>query len=102
ADATPNLNPTRQIRRMVPVQQGQFELEVNAAVLEELVKNLEMARLGLSKETPLIEIIDAPVLPLKKDNDRLFLLPILGGLLAVCCGVIYLLMRRTVRLALQE
>lgn len=101
-DATPNLNPTRQVRRMVPVQQGQFEMEVNAAVLEELVKNLEMARLGLSKETPLIEIIDAPILPLKKNDEKMFLVPVMGGLLALLLGVVYLLMRRTVLLALRD
>eukprot|EP01132_Coremiostelium_polycephalum_P012171 gene12171-14885_t len=36
ADATPNLNPTRQIQRIAPVQKSQFSAESNKAILGEL------------------------------------------------------------------
>src|SRR5690606_27628587 len=51
-DATPNLNPTRQVLR-TPVQRSQFSAEANRAILMELIKNLEMAKMALRKETPL-------------------------------------------------
>jgi hypothetical protein len=44
ADATPNLNPTRQVQRVVPAQQSQFTVETNKAVLGELIKNLELSK----------------------------------------------------------
>ena len=69
ADATPNLNPTRQIQRVEPVQRAQFSAETNKLILNELVKNLELSKMSLMKEAPLIQVIDQPVYPL--DMDRL-------------------------------
>jgi len=68
ADATPNLNPTRQIQRVAPAQRAQFSAETNKAVLGELVKNLEMTKMALLKETPLIQVIDVPIFPLKREK----------------------------------
>jgi hypothetical protein len=62
-DATPNLNPTRQVLR-APVQRSQFSAETNKTILTEVVKNLELAKLNLMRETPLIQVIDSPVYPL--------------------------------------
>lgn len=62
-DATPNLNVTRMILR-APAQRSQFNAEANKAILGELVKNLEIAKVSLRRETPLIQIIDAPIFPL--------------------------------------
>jgi len=66
ADATPNLNITRQVQRVAPAQQSQFSAETNRAVLGEMLKNLELSKITILKETPLIQIIDQPVFPLEK------------------------------------
>jgi hypothetical protein len=66
ADATPNLNPTRQLQRAAPMQRSQFSAETNKAILAELVKNLELSKIALLKETPLIQIVDAPQYPLER------------------------------------
>ena len=66
-DATPNLNSSKQVLRS-PVQRSQFNAETNKAVLEELVKNLELSKMALRKETPLIQVIDQPILPLAKEK----------------------------------
>lgn len=68
ADATPNLNPTRQIQRIAPTQRSQFSAETNKAILAEMVKNLEMTKMSLLRETPLIQVIDQPVYPLNIDR----------------------------------
>lgn len=68
ADATPNANPTRQVQRVAPIQKAQFSAETNKAILAEMVKNLEMSKMSLMKETPLIEIIDGPIYPLHKER----------------------------------
>jgi len=67
ADATPNLNPTRQTQRVAPVQRSQFSAETNKTVLATLVQNLELAKIALRKETPLIQVIDEPIFPLEMD-----------------------------------
>lgn len=67
ADATPNLNQTRQILR-TPAQRSQINAEANKAILTQLVQNLELAKISLRRETPLIQIIDSPVLPLPKQQ----------------------------------
>lgn len=64
-DATPNLNPTRQAQRLVPTQRSQFSAETNKAILGQLVQNLELSKMALLKEAPLIEEIDTPIYPLK-------------------------------------
>lgn len=60
-----NVNPTRQIVR-TGIQRKQVDAQVNGALYTELVKNLELSKLTLRKETPLIQIIDPPMFPLEK------------------------------------
>lgn len=65
-DATPNLNPTRQAQRLVPTQKLQISAEANRAILTELVKNLEMSKMGLLQDSPLIQQVDSPIYPLEQ------------------------------------
>lgn len=64
-DFNPDANPARQILK-VPSQRRQIDAEANKAILTELVKTLEMSKVSLRKETPLIQLIDQPILPLEK------------------------------------
>lgn len=95
-DATPNLNITRQAQRVAPVQRAQFTAETNKAVLGELVKNLEIAKVSLSKETPLLEVIDKPVFPLADDQENKFYYPIVMAVLAFGFTALFLLLRKSV------
>lgn len=90
-DATPNLNPTRQVQRTAPLQRSQFSVETNKVILAELLKNLEMSRMALLKETPLIQVIDRPVFPLEKKIFGKKKAIILGGLLFGFLSVLLLL-----------
>ncbi len=49
-----------------PSQRRQIDVQANTAILNELVRNLEIPKVTLRKDTPLIEIIDHPILPLMK------------------------------------
>ena len=60
-----NINPLRQLPK-ANVQKKGIDVQVNTALYGELVKNLELSRMALRKETPLIQIIDTPTLPLDK------------------------------------
>ena len=87
-----NVNPLRQVVR-VGAQRKQVDVQANAAIYGELVKHLELSKLSLRKETPLIQIIDTPKFPLeKKKMGRL-----LGGLIFAFIGgflvVAYLLIK---------
>lgn len=94
ADATPNLNPTRQVQRVVPMQRAQMSVETNKAILGELVKNLEMSKMSLRQETPLIQVIDEPLFPLEIDRFGKAKGIIVGGLIAGFLIVMVLIVRK--------
>lgn len=77
-----NLNPAL-ITKRAASQSRQVDIQANTAILSELVKNLELARVALRKETPLIQIIDRPILPLTKNRiskkKSLMLGTVVGG-----------------------
>lgn len=93
-DATPNLNPTRQMQRTVPMQRSQFSAETNKAVLGELIKNLELSKIALRKETPLIQVIDEPVFPLVKEKTGRLKGIVVGGFLGGLIICLILIIKR--------
>jgi capsular polysaccharide biosynthesis protein len=64
-DAAPNANPTLLTIR-VPSQKKQVDVQASTAIYTEIVKNLEIGKITLRQETPLIQVIDKPVLPLRE------------------------------------
>ena len=66
-DNTFMLNPALNVRR-APSARRQVDVQANTAILTELVKQSELAKVTLRKETPLIQVIDKPILPLRKEN----------------------------------
>lgn len=80
-DVTPNLNPTRQAQRLVPTQRGQFSAETNKAILSQLLQNLELGKIALLKEAPLIQKIDEPIYPLKVEKVGKIKSIILGAII---------------------
>lgn len=92
SDATPNLNTTRQILR-VPAQKSQLSAEANKAILVELVKNLELAKVSLRKETPLIQIIDKPSYPLDIDKQSKIKSALIGGIVVASLFVLIIIFK---------
>jgi len=86
-DAAPNPNPLLQTLH-VPSQRRQVDVTANTAILGELVKNLEISKMSLLQETPLIQIIDKPILPLEKSKLSKAISLIVGGIIAVILIVI--------------
>jgi hypothetical protein len=95
-DATPNLNPTRQVLR-APIQRSQFSVEANKAILVQLVQNLELSKMSLRKETPLIQVIDKPILPLDRVRLSKVKAIIVGGFIAGFLAVLCLLVQKIMR-----
>ena len=64
-DNTFMLNPALNVKK-APTARRQIDVQANTAILTELVKQSELAKVTLRKETPLIQVIDRPILPLPK------------------------------------
>ncbi|TAE10099.1 MAG: hypothetical protein EAZ47_00485 [Bacteroidetes bacterium] len=60
-----NLNPAFQQPLIAP-REKELEISSSSQALTELVKNLELSKYLLVKQTPLLQIIDTPRYPLKK------------------------------------
>ena len=92
-DMNPNANPSKMILR-APSQQRQVDVQANTAILTQLVTNLEISKVTLSKETPLIQVIDQPVFPLKKQRMGKLKSLVIGGILGGILIVSFLFLRR--------
>ena len=91
-DVNPNPNPLLQTLR-VPSQKKTVDVTANSAILSELVKNLEMAKMSLLQETPLIQVIDRPILPLEKNKLSRAISLIVGGIIAAILIIIIISLR---------
>ncbi len=81
-DATFNLNQALQVQR-ASIQQGQVQAQVLSAAYGEVIKNLEIAKITLQKETPLYQVIDEPEMPLRKMKIGKIKSLIVGSMLGV-------------------
>jgi len=95
-DNTFMLNPALNVRR-TPSARRQVDVQANTAILNELVKQTELAKVTLRKETPLIQVIDRPILPLTKERYGKAKGIIVGGFLAGILAVLSLIVRRLLR-----
>lgn len=66
----------------VPGVKRQMNVQMLTTMYGELVKNLELSKFALSREEPLIQVIDKPILPLKKEKFGKAKGIVLGGFLA--------------------
>jgi uncharacterized protein involved in exopolysaccharide biosynthesis len=95
-DNTFMLNPALNVRR-APSARRQVDVQANTAILTELVKQTELAKVTLRKETPLIQVIDRPILPLPKERFGKAKGLVIGGFLAGFLTVLGLIVRRLLR-----
>ncbi|OXA71452.1 lipopolysaccharide biosynthesis protein [Flavobacterium aquidurense] len=100
-DNTFNLNPAMNVRR-APSSRRQVDVQANTAILTELVKQSEMAKVTLRKDTPLIQVIDKPILPLPKEKFGRLKGLIYGGFISGFLVVIFLVIRKFLKLLLNK
>lgn len=92
-DNTFNLNPALNVKR-TPSARRQVDVQANTAILTELVKQTELAKVVLRKETPLIQIIDKPIFPLKKTKLGKLKGIVIGGVFGGVLILFVLIIRR--------
>jgi hypothetical protein len=95
-DNTFNLNPALNVRR-APSARRQVDVQANTAILTELVKQSELAKVTLRKETPLIQVIDKPILPLPKERFGRVKGMIMGGLSLGFLSIFFLIINRLLK-----
>lgn len=88
-----NMNPALNIKG-APSKRMQIDVQANTAILTNLVVQLELAKITLRKETPLIQLIDKPILPLEKEKFGKLKSIILGGFLSGFLFILYLIFGR--------
>jgi hypothetical protein len=96
SDNVYNLNPALNVKR-TPSTRRQVDVQANTAILTQLVAQLELSKVSLRKETPLVQLIDRPILPLEKDKVGRLKSLVLGGFLAGFLTVLYLVFGRLYR-----
>jgi len=96
SDNVYNLNPALNVKR-TPSIRRQVDVQANTAILTQLVAQLEMSKVSLRKETPLVQLIDRPILPLEKDKVGRLKSLVLGGFLAGFLTVLYLVIGQLYR-----
>ncbi|WP_406844519.1 Wzz/FepE/Etk N-terminal domain-containing protein [Flavobacterium soyae] len=94
-DNTFNLNPALNVRR-TPSARRQVDIQANTAILTELVKQTELAKVALRKETPLIQIIDSPILPLYKEHIGKLKGLIIGSFIVAFLTVAFLVFKKII------
>ena len=95
-DNTFMLNPALNVNR-APSAKRQVDVQANTAILTELVKQTELAKVTLRKETPLIQIIDSPILPLPKEKFGKAKGILIGGIIVGLFSVFVLILRFVIR-----
>ena len=89
SDNVYNLNPAFNVKRTLSTKR-QVDVQANTAILTQLVTQLELSKVSLRKETPLVQLIDRPILPLEMEKLDSITSLMLGGLLSGFLTVLYL------------
>ena len=101
AISTVNINQAFQTAA-VPRLKQESDAKLYVTVYAEILKNLETLKLDLARETPLVQIIDEPDLPLKKDKLGIIKGVLLGGIIGVVLILFFLISYNFVNLLIKE
>lgn len=85
-----NVNPSKRIAG-VPSEMKMRDKSVLLAMYTEVAKNLEISKVSLMQETPIIQIVDQPILPLEKIKTRKITGIFFGGISALIFVILALI-----------
>ena len=100
-DQIPNPNPLLQLGT-VESKSSQVDVQASIAVYEEIVKNLEVAKINHRNNSPLIQIIDSPRFPLEESRIKLGVGIVVGAFLFFIFAIFYIYLTSLVRVHLQK
>jgi hypothetical protein len=96
-----NLNPAKRVAT-VGMEVGSRDKLVIQTIYGEVIKNLEMSRMAMAQEMPLIQIVDKPILPLHKKKVGKAKGIVLGGIFGGFLICILLIILETYRKMITE
>ncbi|SFB58159.1 GumC domain-containing protein [Algoriphagus aquimarinus] len=100
-DRVPNANPLLSTGT-IETKKRQIDVQATGAVYEEIVKNLEIAKVNHRNNSPLIQIIDSPRFPLKRSEIRLVKGMVLGCIIVGLLTLFVFYFRRLYQKHVQE
>lgn len=100
-DRVPNANPLLS-SATIESKKKQIDVQATGAVYEEIVKNLEIAKVNHRNNSPLIQIIDSPRLPLERSEIRLVKGMVLGCAIVGMLTLMWVYFRRLYQKHVQE
>lgn len=100
-DRVPNANPLLSTAT-IESRKRQIDVQATGAVYQEIVKNLEIAKVNHRNNSPLIQIIDSPRFPLRRTEIRLVKGMVLGAILTGLLVLFTLYFRRLYQKHVQE
>jgi len=60
----------------------------------EVIKNLELSKISMAQETPVIQIVDKPILPLEKKRFGKLMGLVIGGIAGGFLYVMFLMLKK--------
>jgi hypothetical protein len=99
SDKVFNLNLALNLKG-VPSRKKIVDVQANSKILENITVQLELAKITLRKETPLIQIIDKPIFPLEKIKTSKLISILIGFVASSLVTIFYLLMNRMYKKAM--
>ncbi|KYG78199.1 MULTISPECIES: GumC domain-containing protein [Roseivirga] len=100
-ETMPNPNPLYKTSQ-VPYQKAMIDVQANSSIYQEVVKQLELAKVAHRNQMPLIQVIDKPILPLPDNQWSLFKALVIGGFVGLCLMTLYFLIKEVVDRAILE
>lgn len=100
-DRVPNANPLLSTAT-IETKKRQIDVQATGAVYEEIVKNLEIAKVNHRNNSPLIQIIDSPRFPLERSEIRLVKGMVLGCIIVGLLTLFVFYFRRLYQKHVQE
>lgn len=89
-----DINPLYRTKTAVAVESTLRDKTLLATIFASVTQNLEIAKFTLSQETPVIQIIDEPIYPLKVDKLSKLKAIVIGSFLALVLGLFYIFSKR--------
>jgi hypothetical protein len=95
-DANPNPNRARSIIG-AGTQRQQIDVQANQAFYVQMIQNLESAKITLRKETPLVQVIDRPILPLDVIESNRKAGFVQGGLIGALLAIVFFIIKKMLK-----
>jgi len=95
-----NLNPARKVAT-VGMELASRDKTILGTMYTEVAKNLELAKISLSEQTPIIQVVDAPKFPIEKKKNSIPKAILIGCFLGGFLMAAFVIARRVYRLIMK-